>query len=246
MARSFISVTQGAGTKLATNNYTDGADSKHDEIVVLGEQFLPTYGATRTSVSTATADSHLFQLMAGTSLKLRVRRILVRQVLNAGTVFTARLELWRLTTAGTGGTSTTPAPFESSDPACGATFMSLPTAKGTEGAILLADGIGLQAAHSNLPGVFAWEQPPNGKRRERVLMLEPENGAYSRRRIDELNDARVQALGRELGGLRNDVRDLDSKVDKLSNRLAWIAGGIAVLSLLANIIGPVLVRELIQ
>jgi hypothetical protein len=45
-------------------------------------------------------------------------------------------QLWRLTTAGTGGTAHGTSPRDGSDAASGATAMDLPTVKGTEGAFI--------------------------------------------------------------------------------------------------------------
>lgn len=139
MTRSYISVTQGSGTKLGTNNYTDGGDSKHDEVVILGEQHLASYTVSSDSSSTATANSHLVQIMAGASLKVRIRRIEMHQNAMATTAALMETRLYRLTTAGTGDAPITPRPLDPADPASGATAGVLPTAKGTEGVLL---GIG--------------------------------------------------------------------------------------------------------
>jgi hypothetical protein len=134
-SRSLIQVTAGSGTKMATSNYTDGADSKHDEVVVHGEQHLPTYFVVTGSVSAATNLSHLIQVMAGSSLHLYIRRVWVYQQAAITTAALVPFSLIRLTTAGTGGTSLTAsiAPLDTGDSAAGAASMSLPTAKGTEG-----------------------------------------------------------------------------------------------------------------
>jgi hypothetical protein len=62
--------------------------------------------------------------------------------------------------------------------------------------------------------------------------------AYTRRRIDTLTDQRFVRI-------ETKVDEIDRKVDALSNRLAWLAGGLAVLSVLVNIIGPIIVRDII-
>lgn len=136
MAESFVNVTEGAGKKLHTNQRTIGANTVEDEVIVVGEQYLATYVMTHGPTSVATALSHPSQLMAGASLKLRVRRIRVWQQVAATTAALPIFELLRLSTAGTGGTAVTPNPLEAADGACGATGMTLPTAKGTEGARL--------------------------------------------------------------------------------------------------------------
>lgn len=137
MAHTFVNVTEGAGKKLAGDDYTDGANTVIDERVVLGEQkALATYTVIATGQSTATANSHLIQIMAGASLKVRIRRIQLYQVAVATAAVLMDLRILRLTTAGTGGTALTPAPLDTSDSASGATAMIQPTVKGTEGVTL--------------------------------------------------------------------------------------------------------------
>lgn len=47
---------------------------------------------------------------------------------------------------------------------------------------------------------------------------------------------------RRMVRLEDKVDQLDAKVDALSNRLSWLFGALAVLSLVANIIGPIIVE----
>jgi hypothetical protein len=102
--------------------------------------------------------------MAGSTLKVRIRRIRFEQSGNATTAAALPVSVYRLTTAGTGGTSVTPRPFDSADAACGATAMTLPTAKGTEGVMLLRTIVlmrqGLATAGSTADDVWLWEQHP--------------------------------------------------------------------------------------
>lgn len=134
-SRSQIQVTAGSGTKMATSNYTDGTDSKHDEVVVLGEQHLPTYFVVTGSVSCGTSLAHLIQVMAGSSLNVYVRRVWVYQQALITSATIAVFSCLRLTSAGTGGTNLTASieELDTADSTVGATAMSLPTAKGTEG-----------------------------------------------------------------------------------------------------------------
>lgn len=62
---------------------------------------------------------------------------------------------------------------------------------------------------------------------------------YERRRADELAESRFRRLERKVDGL-------DTKVDALSTKLALIAGGLAVLSFLFNIIGPIVADRVIK
>ena len=131
MVAANIQITQGSGTRLATSSYTEGAVTVHDEKMLLGETYLPTY-TIPSSASIATADSHVCQVMAGASLKVRIRRIEIFQSVLATTAALGSWSVFRLTTAGTGGGAVTPAPLDTTDAASGATAMTLPTAKGTE------------------------------------------------------------------------------------------------------------------
>jgi hypothetical protein len=141
MAESIVQVTEGSGKKLHTWNRTIGANSVEDEYVLLGENALATtvlntiHNAT---ISTATANSHLLQIMAGASNKVRIRRIEMWQAVMATAAAIMDLRMYRLTTAGTGGTVIGSSVLDPTDGAAGFTAMSLPTVKGTEGAALMA------------------------------------------------------------------------------------------------------------
>jgi hypothetical protein len=136
MGESIVQVTEGSGKKLHTWQRTIGANSVEDEYVLLGENALASYTMTDDARSTATANSHLWQIMAGASLKVRVRRIEIFQSVMATTAALAELRLYRVTTAGTGGGATGFIPLDPSDAASGATGMTLPTVKGTEGNLI--------------------------------------------------------------------------------------------------------------
>lgn len=163
MAASNIQVTQGSGTRLATNSYTEGGVTVHDEKMILGEPYLASYTVAFQSVSIATVDSHIIQIMAGASLNLRIRRIRLYQSALASAASTALMITHRLTTAGTGGTSITARPFDTGDAAAGATAQTLPTAKGTEGVFLERWSMGLLAAQPITTVPFEWTQLPNQK-----------------------------------------------------------------------------------
>jgi hypothetical protein len=71
--------------------------------------------------------------------------------------------------------------------------------------------------------------------------LAADDPIYARRRIDALTDKRLDGIEREQGDTNRKLEGLGVKVDGLSNRLNLIAGGLAVLSVLANIVGPAIV-----
>lgn len=148
MSESFVNVTEGSGKKLHTNTRDTGSDTVHDEFVILGEQPFPSYVVSPPVQAIATNNSHLLQIMAGSSKKLYIRRITLTQFTLASAVATATIQIYRLTTAGTGGTAQTIHPFDTSAAAAGATAMTLPTAKGTEAANPIMRGqVALRAAH---------------------------------------------------------------------------------------------------
>jgi hypothetical protein len=132
VAESIVNVTEGSGKKLHTFNRTIGANSVEDEVTINGEQYLASYLGTDPAATTATVNSHLYQVMAGASLKVRIRRIEIWQQVMATTAVMMQVSLVRLSTAGTGGTAITPSALDPADAAAGATSMQLPTVKGTE------------------------------------------------------------------------------------------------------------------
>lgn len=132
MAESIVQVTEGSGKKLHTFNRTIGANSVEDEVIITGEPYLASYIQTTANVVGTTAASHLLQIMAGASLNVYIRRIRIYQVVAATTAAFIRFNVFRLSTAGTGGGALTPNPLDTTDSACGATCMTLPTVKGTE------------------------------------------------------------------------------------------------------------------
>jgi hypothetical protein len=146
VAESLIALTEGSGKSLHTFQRSIGGNTVEDQAVILGEQYLATYECNfgvSGAATTATAASHIFQVMAGASLKVRVRRIRLYQFAMATTVTVAQVNVMRLTSAGTGGGVNTLAPLDSTDAAAGATFMQLPTAKGSEGTTIWIGGVSM-------------------------------------------------------------------------------------------------------
>lgn len=167
MAEGIVQVTEGSGKKLHTWNRTIGANSVEDEFVLPGEFPYASYFVTPSAASTATLNSHLLQIMAGGSLPVRIRRIVLTQFTNATTAAAMAFHIFRLTTAGTGGTTVTPRPHDTTDAAAGCVGMTLPTVKGTEGvqlfdeSMLMRQAI-LATASQNIER-WTWEQHPGTK-----------------------------------------------------------------------------------
>lgn len=139
---SFVAVTSGAGPKLSTGpTYSDETSSVvQDQKVILGEPYEATYSAVATNISGSTALSHMMEVMAGASLNVRIKYILVTQ--NSSTasgLLVMPFVIYRLTSAGTGGSAQSVGKWDNSDASAGATAMTLPSAKGTETTALWAE-----------------------------------------------------------------------------------------------------------
>jgi len=160
LAEASVAITAGSGTNLHTNTRTISATTMHEEFTLPGEYPYATYILYAAGISAATAASHVAQIMAGSSLNVRIRRITVQQlVAPTGAV---RLEIARLTSAGTGGGAITARPLDSADSAAGATGMQLPTVKGTE-ALIIGSLLPNMVSAVGTATKWEWTQRPNGK-----------------------------------------------------------------------------------
>jgi hypothetical protein len=135
MAQATLAVNAGAGTLLDYFSRSKNGNTVLVPSVWMDEHpgamyFVPT----GSGVSLATAASHPIEVMAGASLPLYVRRIVLYQVGLATTASTTDMIVGRLSSAGTGGTVLGVSAIDSTDAAAGMTGMSLPTGKGTEAA----------------------------------------------------------------------------------------------------------------
>lgn len=165
MAEGIVQVTEGSGKKLHTWNRTIGANSIEDEFTLPGE--FPYASYTVVFDVAGVANDHIIQIMAGASLPVRIRSIEVQQGGNLTAAAVLKFGIFRLTTAGTGGTAVTPRPMDSADAASGATAATLPTIKGTEGVELRKFAfVGRQAflaTASQYDGRYTWTQQPGMK-----------------------------------------------------------------------------------
>lgn len=165
MAEGIVEVTAGSGTKLHSWSKTVGANTVHDEFTLPGEYPLASYFIYATAISVATTSDHVLQIMAGSSLKVRIRRISIEQLNSASAANLQSFTLIRLTTAGSGGTSVTPRPFDTADSAASCTAMTLPSSKGTEGVTLWGKTLALRQAIATTATqpeeTLEWQQHPN-------------------------------------------------------------------------------------
>lgn len=123
MAETFVNVTEGSGKKLHGWDLVAGGNTVVDEFVIPGEYPYPTFTADAQTVSGATTGDDLLQVMAGASLKLRIRRVTVNVRVAITTAAEFSVDIVKLTSAGTGGTAVTPRAHDPADSA-GATAAS--------------------------------------------------------------------------------------------------------------------------
>lgn len=164
MAEAFINLTEGSGKKAHAWDRTIGANTVLDEFTLPGEYPLATYAIVASGLAWTTTQRDMLQVMAGSSLNVRIRRITITQIAGISAVGLREIVVYRLTSAGTGGTSITARPLDSADAAAGCTAMSKPTSNGTQGVEVLRRGAwwGTSATPSN-PTLLTWEPPPGSK-----------------------------------------------------------------------------------
>lgn len=132
MAEALIPVTAGSGTNIHSWSKTIGANTVHDQAIFNGEYPYASYTVIASTISVATSTDHILEIMAGSTLNVKIRRIRIEQLANATTAALDSFLLMRVTTAGTGGTAITPGKLDNSDSAAGCTAMTLPSSKGSE------------------------------------------------------------------------------------------------------------------
>lgn len=125
-----------AARKFRTNQRTSGANTVEEYTSVIAEPPLSTYTISFASTLLSTANSHPLQIMAGASLRVHLRKLVIYQSANAAANTPVVFELRRVTTAGTGGSGIVAAPMDTADPVAGAAAMVLPSSKGTEGVLV--------------------------------------------------------------------------------------------------------------
>ena len=160
-----IAETEGSGKNRHTNQRTISAVAREDAYVQLGEPDYPTYVTRADTISIATSADHILQIMAdGTSYSRLLRYWIAFTDDRPASDLSPQIGLLRLSTAGTGGTALTPSAHDTADTYAGGA-MTLPTAKGTEGAQI-------HYHYFNIPTAFPssavyeriyWEAHPRAK-----------------------------------------------------------------------------------
>jgi hypothetical protein len=157
--QSLLAYTDGAGKNIDAQERTISAVAYQQQTFLLGPPYLPAYSVIASSISTATAASHILEIMAGATNYVAIERVRVKQV-TIGTAGILSLAVLRLTSAGTGGGVVTPRPFDSADSAADATAMTLPTVKGAEGVQLDQIDFPLIVARSaSVEPEYVWTPP---------------------------------------------------------------------------------------
>lgn len=136
MATSYVSFNEGTARKVRTFQRTDGVNTVEEWMYAESEPPLDAYTVAATNIAGVTANSHLLQIMAGASLRVGIRRITIFQNGAANASRQARFGIYRLTSAGTGGSAITPAALDPASAAAGGTAATLPSSKGTEGVLV--------------------------------------------------------------------------------------------------------------
>lgn len=130
---AFIGADAGTQYKVDYWERSISSNTVEQQRIVIAESFMPTFVASNpNAISTATANSHLIQIMGSTINRVYLRRIRVYQLANAGSATMAAFQLLRLSSAGTGGTSLNNGAYDPSDTNSTAAVMTLPSAKGSE------------------------------------------------------------------------------------------------------------------
>jgi len=146
---------------LWTEQRTVSSTAREAQVVLEGEGVYPTYSVVAYSIAMATADSHLLQVMGDGSNYTRIKRIIVAPG-GATALGIGAFQVLRLSSAGTGGATLTPSPYDTADTYAGGA-MSLPSSKGTEG-VLVHAGVAPMSSGTvpnQLP--YTWEPSVGGK-----------------------------------------------------------------------------------
>ena len=164
MAASVVAYTPGSGGKAHAESLTIGANTGDVPYALIFDPRFPSYNLLGEALTIATGNDHTVQLMAGTSLNLRIKSIHVEQNSNAGAAALMTFQVLRLTSAGSGGTTLTASKYDNGDSAAGATGQTNPSSKGTESTIIFRGNCTLRsAAQSTAEDAWDWHESPGLK-----------------------------------------------------------------------------------
>lgn len=145
---SSLAVTPGAGQNLRTVSRIIDGTTVHEQGVIAAEGTLATYTAIGIDVAVTTSADHILFVQGDGTNYCRLRWVRIAQSTLAGAVGTLDLRLLRTSTAGSGGTTVSPRPFDAADTdPFGGTAQTRPSSKGTEGNQLLQCRLGIVAAN---------------------------------------------------------------------------------------------------
>jgi hypothetical protein len=137
--------------------------ARQDQYTLPGQPAYPTYTAIANGISLATSSSHVLFIMADGTNYTRLLRATVTPTDDVpASASTATIQIVRLSTAGSSGTAVTVGAMDSADTYAG-TVQTLPSSKGTEGALLWQGRLALPSA---LPVVIPppfYEAHPHAK-----------------------------------------------------------------------------------
>lgn len=143
---------------------TIAAVDREDQFILPGQNPYPTYTAIANNISVATSADHVLMIQAdGTNYSRLVRAWVTPtdDIPAAASVVT--LQIVRTTTAGSSGSAVTAGAFDTADTYAG-TIQTLPSSKGTEGAVLWQRRIALASAQPVvIPGAPFYEQHHQSK-----------------------------------------------------------------------------------
>ena len=167
MTDSAVSISTGTDAYLHSNSRSIGGTAKEEQYALPAWGADPTYQVIMDDVSPDTATDHIMQIMADGTNYTRLVRLEIRPTENyPASEATLKLALYRLTTAGTGGTAEADSPYDDSDTYAG-DMRNTPSSKGTEGQLLDTMYIGLETAASivgwSQDSPYVWTPPANGK-----------------------------------------------------------------------------------
>ena len=148
---------------LHSNSRTISAVVREDQYILWGQNAYPTYTAIGSAVATTTSLSHLLFIQADGTLYTRLLRAWVVVAGDYPTAATdAQVQILRTSTAGSGGGVVTVGAMDSADTYAG-TVQTLPSSKGTEGALLWQCRVPLPAAAPAVAPLPFYEAGPYGK-----------------------------------------------------------------------------------